>query len=116
MATNSHLESSVRQQGAAAVIDLTGEINAQGDDVLNAAYDQAAKLSSKTVVLNFKGVDYINSTGIALIVGLLAKARKSNRQLLVTGLSEHYQEIFKITRLSDFIKMIPDETAIPNDK
>ena len=116
MTANSHLEGSVRQQGAVSVIDLKGEINAQGDDVLTQTYEQAAKTGSKTVVLNFKGVDYINSTGIALIVGLLAKARKANRQLLVTGLSEHYQEIFKITRLSDFIKMIPDETAIPNDK
>jgi anti-sigma B factor antagonist len=62
-------------------------------------------------VLNFKGVDYINSTGIALIVGLLAQARKSHRKLVVCGLSEHYQEIFRITRLSDFMEIFDDESS-----
>ncbi len=111
MTPDSHLEGSVRQQGSVAFIDLQGEINAQGDDVLDKTYVQAALPNIKTIVLNFKGVDYINSTGIALIVGVLAKARKSNRKMFVTGLSEHYQEIFRITRLADFIKMVPDEAS-----
>ena len=60
---------------------------------------------------NFTGVDYINSTGIALIVGLLARARKSGRRLLTSGLSSHYVEIFQITRLSDFMSLYPDEAT-----
>jgi anti-anti-sigma factor len=56
-------------------------------------------------------VDYINSTGIALIVGLLARARKSHRRLLACGLSEHYIEIFQITRLADFMTVFPDEKS-----
>jgi len=56
-------------------------------------------------------VDYINSTGIALIVGLLAKARASKRCLLAYGLSDHYVEIFNITRLSDFVSILPDEES-----
>ena len=55
---------------------------------------------------------YINSTGIALIVGLLARARKSNRRLVVIGLSDHYVEIFHITRLVDFMSIYPDETSV----
>ena len=53
----------------------------------------------------------MNSTGIALIVGLLAQARKSHRRLVVCGLSEHYQEIFRITRLSDFMQIYSDEIS-----
>ena len=64
-----------------------------------------AQLNQVLILLNFQEVDYINSTGIALIVGLLAQARKSHRRLVVCGLSEHYQEIFRITRLSDFIEI-----------
>jgi anti-anti-sigma factor len=56
-------------------------------------------------------VDYINSKGIALIVMLLAQARKSGTRLLTTGLSPHYIEIFNITRLSDFMKFYPDEAS-----
>jgi anti-anti-sigma regulatory factor len=53
----------------------------------------------------------INSTGIALIVSLLARARKSKRKLLACGLSQHYVEIFQITRLVDFMSVFPDEAS-----
>jgi anti-anti-sigma regulatory factor len=56
-------------------------------------------------------VDYIDSTGIFLITRLLAKARASKRRLLAYGLSEHYVEIFNITRLSDFVGVFPDEES-----
>ena len=72
----------------------------------------AAELANPpVVVLNFGAVSYINSTGIALIVGLLARARKSKRRLLVYGLSPHYQEIFQITRLADFMTVFQDENS-----
>ena len=105
------LEAHVRQQQRAAVIDLHGEINAFGAEALNAAYAETERNNPEVVLLNFAGVDYINSTGIALIVGLLAKARAAHRRLIVCGLSEHYTEIFQITRLSDFMTMFPNEES-----
>jgi anti-sigma B factor antagonist len=110
MPTN-HLETSVRQEPSVAVLDLRGEINGFGQQALNAAYAEAEKGDPEAIILNFEGVDYINSTGIALIVGLLAKARASKRPLLAYGLSEHYVEIFEITRLSDFMGVFPDEQS-----
>ena len=105
------LEARVRHQYGTAVIDLNGEINALGSEALNAAYAEAERENPAIVLLNFSEVDYINSTGIALIVGLLAKARASHRRLVVCGLSEHYIEIFQITRLSDFMTMFPNEES-----
>ena len=46
-----------------------------------------------------------------MIVGLLAKARVSKRRLVAYGLSDHYVEIFEITRLSDFMSVFPDEES-----
>src|ERR671915_2078773 len=96
-----HLEASVRPEPGSAVLDLRGEINGFGQEALDAAYAEAESNDPETILLNFEGVDYINSTGIALIVGLLAKARVSKRRLVAYGLSDHYVEIFEITRLSD---------------
>ncbi len=110
MAEN-HFEATVRHQDTIAIIDLHGEINTLADDALSSAYAQALTQNSKTVLLNFSDVDYINSTGIALIVGLLAQARKSGRRMLTCGLSDHYVEIFKITRLADFMTIFPDEAS-----
>lgn len=101
----------MRTHGSSAILDLQGEINASVDSALQAAYTQAENLSPNRIVLNFTDVTYINSTGIALIVGLLARARKSRREMVVYGLSDHYAEIFQITRLADFMTIFPNEAS-----
>ena len=94
-----------RWEGETAVLDLRGEINSLADAALDAAYSVAEQANPPKIVLNFAEVDYINSTGIALIVGLLARSRAAHRPIAATGLSDHYREIFTITRLSDFMEI-----------
>ncbi len=108
---NIPFEAQVRSQPGAVTIDMHGEIDAFAEADLNAAYTEAESQSPNRIILNFSDVAYINSTGIALIVGMLARARKSRRQLVVYGLSEHYIEIFQITRLADFMTIYPDEAS-----
>lgn len=95
----------VEQVGQMAVIHMQGEINNAAEEQLTAAYAQAEQAKPETITLNFKQVDYINSTGIALIVGLLGRARATRQRLTAVDLSNHYREIFTITRLSDFIEI-----------
>lgn len=101
----------VQRKPGVAVLQLSGEINAFAEEALNQAYSEAEQLAPETILLNFSNVGYINSTGIALIVGLLARTRKAHRSLVVCGLSEHYMEIFQITRLADFMSIYPDEAS-----
>ena len=110
-----YLEAEVRQVPGAAIVDLRGEIDSFSENELNAAYAKASEGDPDVILLNFSGVHYINSTGIALIVVLLAKARASRRRLVACGLSDHYVEIFNITRLSDFMGMFPDEESALKD-
>lgn len=95
----------VEQVGQTAVLHMYGEINNAADAELSAAFTEAERSNPSAITLDFKGVDYINSTGIALIVGLLARARQAKRPLTAVGLSDHYREIFTITRLSDFMEI-----------
>jgi anti-anti-sigma factor len=106
-----HLEVEVRREPGGAVLDLRGEINGFAQEALDAAYTEAEAKDPETILLNFEEVDYIDSTGIFLITRLLAKARASKRRLLAYGLSDHYVEIFNITRLSDFVDVFPDEES-----
>jgi anti-anti-sigma factor len=101
----------VRRRDGVAVIDLAGDINASAQEALDAAWEQATAQRPDAVVLNFDGASYINSTGIALIVGLLAKARAGGLELRAYGLTPHYREIFEITRLADFMAIAADETG-----
>ncbi len=104
----------VRRLPDTVVLSLSGELNSSASAVLGPAYAQAASADDpRTVVLDFTDVDYINSTGIALVVGVLAQARADGRTLVAVGLSEHYREIFHITRLSDYKQMHADvDTAL----
>jgi anti-anti-sigma factor len=111
LAQQKPLETAVRQQDSVAIIDLSGEIDSLAEDELRDAYQSAVELNPETVILNFTDVGYINSTGIALIVSLLAQARKSHITVLTYGLSDHYKEIFEITRLSDFMAIFENEEA-----
>ncbi len=109
--TARHLEANVRPGPGIAIIDLHGQIDGFADERINGAYAEATAGNPAAIALNFSDVDYINSTGIALIVGLLAQARRTGRRVLTYGLSDHYVEIFQITRLADFMSMFPDEAS-----
>lgn len=105
----SSCEVTVRRVPDAVVLEMRGEIDASAAKPLQTAY--AATLGAPIaprVVLDFTAVDYINSTGIAIIVGILAQARAERRVVAASGLSDHYRQIFEITRLSDFIQMYAD--------
>lgn len=86
-----------------ARLAMRGDVDLAADAALEAAYRTAADAEARRLVLDFGAVGYINSTGIALIVRLLAEARRDHREVVAIGLSDHYREIFRITRLSDYL-------------
>jgi anti-anti-sigma factor len=92
------------------IIDLAGDITREAESALNQVFAAAVEdAAAERVILNFGDVVYINSSGIALIIGLLARARQQHSAVSAFGLSDHYREIFDITRLSDYISIYSDE-------
>ena len=64
----------------ARAIDIKGDITAQSEDVLMDAYGRASGEGVKAIVLNFSGLDYMNSGGIGLLVTLLVRAQRQHQQ------------------------------------
>lgn len=100
----------IRRTDRGAVIELAGTVDRAAKDVLESGYRDATQTPSD-VLLDFSGVDYINSTGIAVIVGLLAMARTDGLEVGACGLSDHYQELFRIARLTDHMTIYEDAAA-----
>ena len=73
------------------------------------AYGQASDGRVRALVLNFGGHDNMNSSGIGLLVTLLIRVNREKQRLLTYGLSEHYRNIFQITRLDDAIGIYDSE-------
>lgn len=99
----------VRRHGPASVVDIKGDVTAASEDVLMAAYQEAGEV--KAIVLNFGGLDYMNSGGIGLLVTLLVRANRRSQQLLAYGLSDHYRQIFELTRLDEAVGIHDTEAA-----
>jgi anti-sigma B factor antagonist len=93
------------------VIDVTGEITAQSEDVLMDAYGRANDDGVRTVVLNFTDLDYMNSGGIGLLVTVLVRAQRQRQQVLAYGLSDHYRQIFELPRLDEAVGIHDSEQA-----
>ena len=91
------------------VIDIEGELTAFSEDVLMAAYNQASDGGARAIILNFEDLEYMNSSGIGLLVTLLIRINREKQQLLTYGLSDHYKSIFQITRLDDAIAIHDSE-------
>lgn len=92
-------------------VRMRGDLDGRADDALGGAYRSAADLGTPRLTLDFHDVGYINSTGIALVVRLLADARRDGRTIRAVGLTPHYREIFRITRLSDFMDIVEGDAA-----
>jgi anti-sigma B factor antagonist len=105
---NETATTNVRQQDGVGIIDIQGELTARADQALSAAYERASD-GTNAVVLNFAGLEYMNSSGIGLLVTLLIRANRQKKRLLTCGLSEHYRHIFQLTRLDDAIGMYGTE-------
>ena len=92
----------VRDLPPLQVIDLAGAVTGFADAAITGAYRSAADRGARDFLLNFSGVDYVNSAGIAVIIGILIEARKADQRVLVAGLTPHYQKIFNMMGLSDY--------------
>jgi anti-sigma B factor antagonist len=93
-----------------SVIDVKGDVTAASEGVLMEAYEEAGGDKAKNILLNFSGLEYMNSGGIGMLVTLLVRANRHKQKLLACGLNEHYRQIFELTRLDDAIGIYATES------
>jgi len=93
------------------IIDISGDVTAASEVVLVAAYTDATERGARVIVLSFTGLEYMNSGGIGLLVMLLVRAQRKHQRVLAYGLSEHYRQIFELTRLDEAVSIHDTEAA-----
>jgi len=104
------LSMDVRSAGdGVAVVDITGEITGASEPVLMDAFSRATGEDARAVILNFSGLEYMNSGGIGLLVTMLVRANRQQQKLMALGLTDHYRQIFSLTRLDEAIGVYDTE-------
>ena len=101
------IQVSVRGETNATIIDLIGDVTTFAEDAINQAYRSASDSGAQNIIFNFRENDYINSAGIAILIGVVTEARKRNQKLLMTGLSAHFQKIFRMVGLTQYADLHP---------
>ena len=98
--------------GSVAILDIQGEINAFAEEVLMEAHRKATSKGARTIVLNFNQLEFMNSSGIGLIVTLLIRVQRQKQRMMAFGLTEHYKHILELTRINEAILIFPTEKEV----
>jgi anti-sigma B factor antagonist len=99
------------RSGGVATLRIAGDVTSASEAELMAGYTRAIDDGARAIILDFSGLEYMNSGGIGLLVTLLVRAQRGGVRLLASGLSEHYREILALTRLDEAIEIHEDEGA-----
>lgn len=94
-----------------SILDIRGEVTGTAEHILMDAYHQATAAGAQAIILNFSGLEYMNSSGIGLLVTMLIRTQRQKQRLFAYGLSDHYQQIFELTQLNKAIGIRESEAA-----
>jgi len=101
------IQVTVRFEKNATIIDLAGDVTTFAEEAIHKAYQDASADGAHNIIFNFRENDYINSAGIAILIGVVTEARKREQRLLMTGLSGHFQKIFRMVGLTQYTDLYP---------
>ncbi|THG30132.1 STAS domain-containing protein [Naasia lichenicola] len=90
--------------GAARIV-IAGDVTAACEQALMSAHEKASDTGAKLIVLDFSEMEYMNSGGIGMLVTLLVRGQRRQQRLAAIGLTDHYRQIFELTRLDEAITL-----------
>jgi anti-anti-sigma factor len=93
------------------VLRYEGDIASTSKDAVLGSYQALAKATNKIILLDFTKVDYINSSGIALVIQLLIEASNSGQKVYAYGLSPHFVKVFTMVGITKYAGLFPDQNA-----
>jgi anti-anti-sigma factor len=96
------IQVNVRFAKGATIIDLAGDVTTFAEEAINKAYQDASSNGAHNIIFSFRQDDYINSAGIAILIGIVTEARKRDQRLVMAGLSNHFQKIFRMVGLTQY--------------
>ena len=90
------------------VLRFAGDITSASQPAILGTY-QGISESTKNILLDFSKVDYLNSSGIALVIQMMIAANKATQNIQTFGLKPHFQKVFKMVGITKYTALHPDE-------
>ncbi len=93
-----------------AVLRFEGDIASTSKEAVLGAYQARPKETTRLVLLDFTRVDYINSSGIALVIQMLIEAANSSQKVYAFGLSPHFTKVFTMVGITKYAGLFSTQT------
>lgn len=93
---------------AITVVRFTGDVTSASKAAVLGTF-QGLPAGTKRILLDFSGVDYLNSSGIALVIQLMIAASKGGQTVHTFGLKPHFIKVFTMVGITKYTKLHPDE-------
>ena len=92
-----------------AALRFEGDIASTSKDAVLGAYQSLPKETTRLILLDFTRVDYINSSGIALVIQLLIQAAHAGQTVCAFGLSAHFTKVFTMVGITKYARLYPTQ-------
>jgi anti-sigma B factor antagonist len=91
------------------IIALAGDVTSQAEQDITESIQKLEKQGLKKFLLKFNEVTYINSSGLAIIINLVSEGKKKKQTFAAAGLSKHFQKVFDVIGLTDYVHVYGTE-------
>ena len=93
------------------VLPLKGEIDLHVSPSVTASLNSMIEKKPQRLVVDLSDVTYIDSAGLAALIGAMQKVEGYGGKFLLAGLQETVRSIFEISRLDQVFQIFPDAAA-----
>ena len=90
---------------------FAGDISSSSREAVVGSYAAVTKSPEQAILLDFKGVEYLNSSGIALVIEVLVEAKRAEQIVAICGLTPHFTKVFTMVGITRYATLYPDEAA-----
>jgi anti-anti-sigma factor len=90
------------------VLRFAGDITSTSQAAVLGTY-QGLPSTTKNILIDFSKVEYLNSSGIALVIQLMIAASKKGQTIQTFGLTPHFQKVFTMVGITKYTRLHPDE-------
>jgi anti-anti-sigma factor len=92
------------------VLRFSGDITSASQPAVMGTYEGLPDIA-KRILLDFSKVEYLNSSGIALVIQMMIAASKRGQTIRTFGLSPHFQKVFTMVGITKYTSLHPDEAS-----
>jgi anti-sigma B factor antagonist len=108
---SSQLRITVRQAEGAVLVSLFGELDMSEVDSVREVLERAQAQTSRILVVDLRGLEFMDSSGIRLMVEADMRAKEEGRSLLLVRGSDAVHRVFTIALLDRRLEFIDGPPA-----